>query len=97
MILNEDYFDKADLDSLDIPGDSDADEYSTRSWEMQAQRPVAEILKDYMCYVNFELQIVDKDEHWVYNLCDRLKRSFDLLPGDVVTSPIVIGSRLSRS
>jgi hypothetical protein len=29
MILNEDYFDKADLDSLDIPGDSDADEYST--------------------------------------------------------------------
>jgi hypothetical protein len=100
MILNEDYFDKADLNSLDIPGDSDADEYSTsstRNWEMQAQRPVAEILKDYMCYVNFELQIVDKDEQWVYNLCDRLKRSFDLLSSDVVTSPIVIGSRLSHS
>ena len=98
MILNEDYFDKADLDSLDIPGVSDADdEYSTRNWEMQAQRPVAEILKDYMCYVNFELQIVDEDEQWVYNLCDRLKHSFDLLPGDVVTSPIVIGSRLSNS
>jgi hypothetical protein len=64
---------------------------------MQAQRPVAEILKDYMCYVNFELQIVDKDEQWVYNLCDRLKRSFDLLSSDVVTSPIVIGSRLSHS
>ena len=100
MILNEDYFDKADLDNLDIPGDSDADEYSTsatRNWEMQAHRPVAEILNDYMCYVNFELQIVDKDEQWVYNLCDRLKRSFDLLPNGVVTSPIIIGSRLSHS
>lgn len=98
MILNEDYFDKADLDNLDIPGDLDADdEYSTRNWEMQAQRPIAEILKDYMCYVNFELRIVDKDEQWVYNLCDRLKHSFDLLPGDVVTSPIIIGSRLSNS
>ena len=96
MILNEDYFDKADI-TTDVFDTDEEDEYGTsKNWELQAQRPVSRILKDYLCYVNFELMLVDKEESWVYNLCDRMKNAFELLPDGVVTSPIIIGSRLTK-
>ena len=44
MILNEDYFDKADI-TTDVFDTDEEDEYGTsKNWELQAQRPVSRIL-----------------------------------------------------